>query len=100
VPKDNINLGKSNSDWKKTRANHLSDMGLLSKVYTELLHFNNKINNPIHKGGRGVFRHFPKEDTQMASKLCKEPQHHQSLGNANESHNESLGWHYFFLIRK
>ena len=52
--------------WKKVFANHIADKRLASRIYKQLLNFNNKkINGSIKKD---LSRHFSKADTQMAKK--------------------------------
>ena len=49
VSKDTIKkLKRQPAEWEKICANHISDKELVSGIYEELLHFNNKkINNLI-----------------------------------------------------
>ena len=60
------------SEWEKIIASETTDKGLISKIYRQLIQLNTrKTNNPIKKWGKGLNRHFSKEDIQMANKHKK-----------------------------
>ena len=60
------------SEWEKIIANETTDKGLISKIYKQLIQLKTrKTNNPITKWRNDLYRHFSKEEIQMANKHMK-----------------------------
>ena len=68
--KETINKTKRQpTEWEKIFANEVSDKGLVSKIYKELIKLNTQeTNNPIMKWAKDMNRHYTKDDINMANK--------------------------------
>ena len=67
--KDTVNKTKRQpTEWEKLFANDVSDKGLVSKIYKELLKLNTKeTNNPSMKWAKDMKRNLTEGDTDMAN---------------------------------
>ena len=71
--KETVNKTKRQPlEWEKIFANDISDKGLVSKIYKELIRLNiQKANNPVKKWAKDMNRHFSKEDIQIVNRHMK-----------------------------
>jgi hypothetical protein len=59
-------------EWEKIFVNHISDKGLISKIFEELQQFNSKmLITQFYKWANDLSGHFPKEEIQMDNRFMK-----------------------------
>ena len=70
TPKETINRTKIQpTDWEKIFANDVTNKGLVSKIYKQLMMLNSiKANNPIKKWAEDLNKPFSKEYIQVAKR--------------------------------
>ena len=89
--KETINkMKRQPTKWEKTFANDMTDKGLISKTYKQLIQLNiKKPNIPIKKWAEKLNRNFFQRgnaDGQQAHEKMLNITNHQ--GNANQNHHE------------
>ena len=83
-------MKRQSTKWEKIFASHVSDKGLVPRIYKELLQLNNKKRKKqFLECIKGLNRHFLKENIQMANKHNEKRLNIiNHYGNASQNHNK------------
>ena len=83
---------------KKILSTHMSDMGIMSKMYKKFMQLSCQ-KNLIKKWAEGPYRHFSKDDIQIDGQE-KVLNITNLQGNANQDHSEILPHTYRMALTK
>ena len=75
LKKSTNKMKRQPTEWEKMFANNVTDKGLISKVYKQLMQLNIKIKKKLKKLEEDLNNHFCKDDTQMGK------EEHQKMRN-------------------
>ena len=77
------------TEWEKIFANDLSDKGLVSKIYKDLIKLNiQETKNTIMNWAEDMNRNFTKEHIHIANKHMRKCSASCHQGNTNQNYNE------------